>query len=85
MSGLYQRTSQSVGSLLDTDLTNPVNDDVLTYENELWKNKPVASSNTPVYASSYLSNTNIDQTTSSTSTFYRVGHTTPFLAEVELD
>jgi hypothetical protein len=41
MSGLYQRKSQSVGSLLDTDLTNPINADVLTYENELWKNKPV--------------------------------------------
>lgn len=49
MSGLYQRTSQSVGSLLDTDLTNLVNTDVLTYENELWKNKPVAGSNSKVF------------------------------------
>lgn len=57
MSGLYQRTSQSVGSLLDTDLTNPVNDDVLTYEDELWKNKPVAGSNTPIYAGASISKT----------------------------
>ena len=33
---------------------------------------------TPIYAYSYLSDTYIDQVTSSTSTFYRVGHTTPF-------
>ena len=56
MSGLYQRTSQSVWSLLDMDLTNPVNDDVLTYENELWKNKPVTGS-TNIYAGAEISKT----------------------------
>ncbi len=40
MSGLYQRRSQSLGGLLDTDLTTLANDEVLTYENESWKNKP---------------------------------------------
>ncbi len=53
MSGLYQRTSQSVGSLLDTDLTILANDEVLTYENESWKNKP-AGGLSKEYAQFYL-------------------------------
>ena len=50
MSGLYQRRSQSLGVLLDVEVDNSTNDEVLTYENEIQKNKP-AGGGQPIFGS----------------------------------
>ena len=63
MSGLYQRRSQSLGGLLDVDLVNSTNDEVLTYENELWKNKPAGGAIQPIFGSFDISGSNFNLTT----------------------
>ncbi len=79
MSGLYQRTSQSLGGLLDVDLVNSTNDEVLTYEDELWKNKP-AGGGGAVYGSATITdvivfNGNLDNWSSQVATGITVANT----------
>ena len=75
MSGLYTRKNQSLGSLLDVQLDNSVNNEVLTYENELWKNK--ASSGQVVTltqgGATTITGTYPNFTISSTDTTYSAG------------